>query len=89
MNDFLRVSQSSAISGGLSVAQGGKFFAYPLRRGSYHVGRLPRLLQLNLWLTEAPWSVPGGVLACCLPLAFCTRGWLARRAAARLAGREG
>ena len=88
MGDFLNVAQSSAISGSLSVAQAGQFYSYHLRPSSYHVGRLPWRLRVDRWLTQAPWSVPGGVLACCLPLAFCTRGWLLRRAAARLSGQE-
>jgi cellulose synthase (UDP-forming) len=88
MGDFLNVAQSSAISGSLSVAQAGQFYSYHLRPSSYHVGRLPWRLQVDRWLTQAPWSVPGGVLACCLPLALCTRGWLLRRAAARLSGQE-
>jgi cellulose synthase (UDP-forming) len=88
MGDFLRVAQSSAISGSLSVAQGGHFYSYRLQPGSYHVGRLSWRLQVDRWLTQAPWSVPGGVLACCVPLALCTQGWLERRAAARLSGLE-
>jgi hypothetical protein len=88
MGDFLNVGQSRAISGSLSVAQAGQFYAYQLRPSSYHVGRLPWRLQVDRWLTQAPWAVPGGVLACCLPLALCTRGCLLRRAAARLSGLE-
>jgi cellulose synthase (UDP-forming) len=88
MGDFLRVAQSSAISGSLSVAQAGQFYSYHLQPGSYHVGRLSWRLQVDRWLTQAPWSVPGGVVACCLPLALWTRGWLMRRAAARLSGLE-
>ena len=88
MGDFLDQSQSSAVSGSLSAAQAGRFYSYHLQRGAYHLGQLPWRLRLDLWLTQAPWSVPGGVLACCLPLAFCTRGWLVRRAAARLNGSE-
>jgi hypothetical protein len=88
MGDSLDVGQSSAISSSLSVAQAGHFYSYHLRPSSYHVGRLPWRFQVGRWLTQAPWSVPGGVLACCLPLALCTRGWLSRRAAARLEWRN-
>ena len=86
---FLSVAQSSAISGGLSVVQDARFVSYSVRRGAYHVGSLPWPFRVHLWLTKAPWTIPGGVLACCLPLALCARGWLVRHAAARLNGSKG
>jgi hypothetical protein len=89
MGAFLSVAQSSAISGGVSVARGGQFVSYSVRNGVYHVGSLPWPFRVHLWLTQAPWTIPGGVVACCLPLALCTRGWLVRHAAARLNGSSG
>jgi cellulose synthase (UDP-forming) len=89
MGAFLSVAQSSAISGGVSVVRGGQFVSYSVRRGVYHVGSLPWPFRFHLWLTQAPWTIPGGVLACCLPLALCTRGWLVRHAATRLNGLKG
>jgi cellulose synthase (UDP-forming) len=88
MGAFLSVAQSSVISGGVSVAQSGEFVSYNVRRSVYHVGLLPWPLRVHLWLTQAPWTIPGGVLACCLPLALCTRGWPLRRGVARLNGSE-
>ena len=84
MGAFLGAAQSSAISGGVSVERGGQFLSYKVGRGVYYVGWLPWPLRVHLWLTQAPWTIPGGVLACCLPLALGTRGWLVRHAAARL-----
>ncbi|MFT4114261.1 UDP-forming cellulose synthase catalytic subunit [Silvibacterium sp.] len=81
---FLKVAQSSEITGTVSVLHGSAFQSYRLGNAVYHVGYLPWWQALNLWFTEMPWTVALAVFAVSFVFAVWIRTWLRRRARERL-----
>jgi len=84
MAAFLKVQQSSEISGSVSVLHGAQFQSFRIGANVYHVGVLPWWTRLNLWFMEVPWLVVVVAMILCLMLAVWTRQWLRVKARARL-----
>ena len=85
---FLKNSQSSEITGRVSVLHGAQFESYQLGSGSYHVGNIPWYTQLRLWFTQYPWLIVILILVITFLLASWTRLYLRRRARERLQATE-
>jgi cellulose synthase (UDP-forming) len=84
MSNFLKVQQSSEISGSVSVLHGSQFQSFRIGSSVYHVGLLPWWTRARLWFAEVPWLVAVLVFVGALLLALWTRQWLRGRARARL-----
>jgi cellulose synthase (UDP-forming) len=84
MAAFIKVQQSSEISGSVSVLHGAQFQSFRIGANVYHVGVLPWWTRLNLWFMEVPWLVVVVAMILCLMLAVWTRQWLRVKARARL-----
>ena len=84
MAAFMRVQQSSDISGSVSVLHGNQFQSFRIGAEVYHVGVLPWWTRLTLWFMEVPWLAAVVVLMLAFLLAIWTRQWLRGRARARL-----
>lgn len=84
MSTFLKVQQSSDISGSVSVLHGSQFQSFRIGAEVYHVGILPWWVQLRLWFMEFPWLAAVIVFGMAFLLAIWCRQWLRRRARTRL-----
>jgi cellulose synthase (UDP-forming) len=84
MATFLRVQQSSEISGSVSVLHGVQFQSFRIGAEVYHVGVLPWWTQLTLWFMDVPWLVAVVVFVLAFLLAVWIRQWLRSKARARL-----
>ncbi len=82
--NFLRVQQSSDISGSVSVLHGAQFQSFRIGSHVYHVGTVPWWVRLQLWLRQVPWLAAVIVIVLAFLLAIWTRQWLRIRARARL-----
>lgn len=89
MTGFLQLSQSSAVSGTVTVLDGNRFRNYRIGNNVYHVGNLPWWTALSLWFMQVPWMVDLAVLAISFIFAIWIRGWLRGRARRRLQVMEG
>jgi cellulose synthase (UDP-forming) len=81
---FVRVQQSSEISGSVSVLHGTQFQSFRIGSDVYHVGVLPWWTWLTLWFMDRAWLPPIILLALAFLLAVWTRQWLRNKARARL-----
>ena len=86
---FLQMSQSSAVSGTVTLLDGNRFHNYRIGNEVYHVGILPWWTALSLWFMQVPWMVDLAVLAISFMFAIWIRGWLRGRARRRLQVVEG
>jgi cellulose synthase (UDP-forming) len=84
MATFIKVQQSSDISGSVSVLHGTQFQSFRIGSEVYHVGVLPWWTLLTLWFMQVPWLVAIVVVVLTFLLAIWTRQWLRRKARARL-----
>ncbi|HUX28420.1 MAG TPA: UDP-forming cellulose synthase catalytic subunit [Terracidiphilus sp.] len=84
MDTFLKVQQSSDISGSVAVLHGTQFQSFRIGAKVYHVGVLPWWTRLGLWLKRVPWLVAVIVVILAFLVAIWTRQWLRVRARARL-----
>ncbi len=89
MTGFLKMSQSSTVSGTVTVLDGNRFQSYRIGNEVYHVGILPWWTALSLWFMQVPWMVDLAVLAISFIFAVSIRGWLRGRARRRLQVAEG
>jgi cellulose synthase (UDP-forming) len=89
MTEFLQTSQSSAVSGTVTVLDGSRFQNYRIGNNVYHVGILPWWTALSLWFMQVPWMVDLAVLAISFIFAIWIRTWLRGRARRRLQVAEG
>ena len=81
---FIKVQQSSAISGSVSVLHGAQFQSFRIGAEVYHVGELPWWTRLTLWFMEVPWLAAVVVMGLALVLSIWVRQWLRNKARARL-----
>jgi len=88
MAAFIKVQQSGAISGSVSVLHGEQFQSFRIGAQVYHVGALPWWRRLTLWFMEVPWLAAVVVMAMALIFAVWVRQWLRAKARARLRMRE-
>ncbi|MGD0731252.1 MAG: cellulose biosynthesis cyclic di-GMP-binding regulatory protein BcsB, partial [Terracidiphilus sp.] len=88
MDSFLKVQQSGDISGTVSILRGTRFQSFRVGAEVYHVGELPLWTRVTLWLTEAPWLFVAAILFLVLLMAIVMRGWLRKKARARLTATE-
>jgi cellulose synthase (UDP-forming) len=84
MDTFIRVQQSSAISGSVSVLHGAQFQSFRIGAQVYHVGVLSWWTRLTLWFMENSWVASVIVVLLAFLLAIWTRQWLRGKARARL-----
>jgi cellulose synthase (UDP-forming) len=84
MDTFLKVQQSSDISGSVSVLHGTQYQSYRVGAEVYHVGVLPWWTRLTLWFMQVPWLAAVVVIILAFLIAIWTRQWLRGRARARL-----
>ena len=84
MAAFLKVQQSSDISGSVSVLHGAQFQSFRIGANVYHIGVLPWWTRLTLWFMEVPWLVVVVAMILCLMLAVWARQWLRVKARERL-----
>jgi cellulose synthase (UDP-forming) len=89
MSGFLEMSQSSAVSGTVTILDGKQLQSYRIGNSEYHVGVLPWWTALSLWFTQVPWMVDLGVLAISFIFAIWIRSWLRAKARRRLQLVEG
>jgi cellulose synthase (UDP-forming) len=84
LDTFMKVQQSSDVSGSVAVLHGTQFQSFRIGSGVYHVGSVPWWVRLELWLRQVPWIVAVIVLILAFLVAVWTRQWLRGRARARL-----
>ncbi|MGO9337530.1 MAG: UDP-forming cellulose synthase catalytic subunit [Terracidiphilus sp.] len=84
IDGFLKVQQSSEISGSVSVLHAAQFQSFRIGTNVYHVGVLPWWTRLTLWFMEVPWLIVLVAMTLCLMLAVWTRQWMRVKARARL-----
>ena len=84
MDTFIKVQQSSAISGSVSVLHGVQFQSFRIGAQVYHVGVLSWWTRLTLWFMENSWVASVIVVLLAFLLAIWTRQWLRVKARARL-----
>jgi cellulose synthase (UDP-forming) len=84
MDTFMKVQQSSDISGSVSVLHGTQYQSFRIGSEVYHVGVLPWWTRLKLWFMEVPWLAALIVIVLAFLIAIWTRQWLRGRARARL-----
>jgi cellulose synthase (UDP-forming) len=84
MSTFIKVQQSSAIGGSVSVLHAAQFQSFRVGSDIYHVGVLPWWTRLTLWFMEVPWLAAVVVMVLAFLLAVWTRQWLRSKARARL-----
>jgi cellulose synthase (UDP-forming) len=81
---FLDRSQSTDISGSVSLLQNSKFASYTMDGKNYHVGSISAYAMMRIWLTQYFLPLLLVVTALSFVLAYWARGWLERRVAERL-----
>jgi cellulose synthase (UDP-forming) len=84
MDTFLKVQQSSEVSGSVAVLHGTQFQSFRIGSEVYHVGVVPWWTRIELWLRQVPWIVAVIVVLLALFVAIWVRQWLRGRARARL-----
>jgi cellulose synthase (UDP-forming) len=84
MDTFMKIQQSSDVSGSVSVLHGTQFQSFRIGSEVYHVGLVPWWMRLSLWLRQVPWLAAVIVFLLALLLAIWVRQWLRGRARARL-----
>jgi cellulose synthase (UDP-forming) len=84
MDTFLKVQQSSDISGSVSVLHGAQFQSFRIGSNVYHLGTVPWWTRVRLWLMQVPWLVAVIVIILAFLVAIWTRQWLRTRARQRL-----
>ena len=84
MDTFMKVQQSSDISGSVSVLHGTQFQSFRIGSQVYHVGVVPWWTRIRLWMAQVPWLAAVIVILLAFLLAVWTRQWLRGRARARL-----
>ncbi len=84
MDTFMKVQQSSDISGSVAVLHGTQFQSFRIGSEVYHVGVLPWWTLVSLWIAEYPWLIAVVVVILAFLLAIWTRQWLRNKARARL-----
>ncbi len=84
MSAFMKVQQSSEISGSVSVLHGTQYQSFRIGSEVYHVGVLPWWTRLTLWFMQVPWLAAVVVIILAFLIAIWTRQWLRSRARARL-----
>jgi cellulose synthase (UDP-forming) len=73
---FLERSQSSDISGSVSLLRNGQFTSYAMSPTNYHVGYISWYSLMRLWLAEHFWLLLCVVSLLCMVLAFWIRDYL-------------
>ena len=76
LTTFLKVQQSSDISGSVAILHGSQFQSFRIGSNVYHVGSLPLWQRLTLWFSEVPWLVVIVVAGLSFVLAIWIRIWL-------------
>ncbi len=84
MDTFLKVQQSSDVSGSVAVLHGTQFQSFRIGADVYSVGTVPWWVRLEMWLRQVPWAVAVIVLILAFLVAVWTRQALRSRARARL-----
>jgi cellulose synthase (UDP-forming) len=84
MDAFIKVEQSSEISGSVSVLHANDFQSFRIGSDVYHVGVLPWWTRLTLWFMEVPWLAAVVVLLMSFLFSIWVRQWLRSKARARL-----
>jgi cellulose synthase (UDP-forming) len=84
MDTFLKVQQSSDVSGSVAVLHGTHFQSFRIGAEVYHVGMVPWWTRVQLWLRQMPWLAAIIVVLLALLVAIWVRQWLRIRARARL-----
>ena len=84
IDTFLKVQQSSDISGTVTVLHGDQFQSFRIGNSVYHVGILPWWNRLTLWFVDVPWLAAILVTLIAFLLAVWTRLWLREHARKRL-----
>ena len=84
MDTFLKVQQSSDVSGSVAVLHGTQFQSFRIGAEVYHVGVVPWWTRLWLWLRQVPWLIAVIVVILALLVSIWTRQWLRVRARSRL-----
>ena len=84
MDTFMKVQQSSDISGSVAVLHGTQFQSFRIGAEVYHVGMVPWWTRLRLWLMQVPWLIAVIVVILALLVSIWTRQWLRVRARSRL-----
>jgi cellulose synthase (UDP-forming) len=84
MDNFMKVQQSSDVSGSVAVLHGSQFQSFRIGAEVYHVGVLPWWTRVSMWFAEVPWLAAVVVMLLAFLLAIWTRQWLRNKARARL-----
>jgi cellulose synthase (UDP-forming) len=84
MDTFMKVQQSSDVSGSVAVLHGTQFESFRIGSDVYDVGTVPWWVRLQMWLRKVPWIVAVIVLILAFLVAVWTRQALRGRARARL-----
>jgi cellulose synthase (UDP-forming) len=84
MATFIKVQQSSEISGSVSVLHGTQFQSFRIGAAVYHVGMLPWWRKVGFWFTENPYMASVVIFILAFLLAIWVRQWLRNKARARL-----
>lgn len=84
MDTFLKVQQSSDVSGSVAVLHGTQFQSFRIGAKVYHVGTVPWWTRASLWLRQVPWLAAVIIVLLALLIAVWVRQWLRGRARARL-----
>jgi cellulose synthase (UDP-forming) len=84
MDSFLKVQQSSDVSGSVAVLHGTQFQSFRIGAEVYHVGVVPWWTRLRLWMRQVPWLIAIVVVILALLVSIWTRQWLRVRARSRL-----
>ena len=84
MDTFMKVQQSSDVSGSVAVLHGTQFQSFRIGSKVYHVGVVPWWTRIELWLRQVPWIVAVIVVLLSLLVALWVRQWLRGRARLRL-----
>ncbi len=84
MDTFIKIQQSSDVSGSVSVLHGTQFQSFRIGAAVYHVGAVPWWTRLRLWLRQVPWLIAVIVVILALLVSLWTRQWLRGRARSRL-----
>jgi cellulose synthase (UDP-forming) len=81
---FLERSQSSDISGSVSLLRNGKFNSFDMNTSTYHVGDISWYALMRLWFAQHFWLLLAAVSLLSLPLAGWIRDYLVWLAAKRV-----
>ena len=79
MDTFIKVQQSSDISGSVSVLHGTQFQSFRIGSEVYHVGVLPWWTRLTLWFMEVPWLAAVVVIILAFLIGYLDQAMAARQ----------